>query len=172
MTTHVDPQEALRLLNEGALLIDVREPDEHARERIPNAKLIPWSRLSTPPDPHAAQQVIFHCRSGGRTAAASERLAAAASGDAYILRGGLDAWKAAGLPVLKDHRRPIEMMRQVQIVAGSLVVLGVGLGGLLHPGFYALSGFVGAGLVFAGTTGTCGMARILALAPWNRMAQA
>ena len=172
MTTHVDPQEALRLLNEGALLIDVREPDEHARERIPNAKLIPLSRLSTPPDPHAAQQVIFLCRSGGRTASASERLAAAAGGNAYVLRGGLDAWKAAGLPVLKDHRRPIEMTRQVQIAAGSLVVLGVSLGALLHPGFYALSGFVGAGLVFAGTSGTCGMARILAFAPWNRMARA
>jgi len=172
MTKHVDPQEALRLINEGALLIDVREPDEHARERIPNARLVPLSRLSIPLDRHEAEQVIFHCRSGARTATASERLAAAAGGDAYILRGGLDAWKAAGLPVLRDRRRPIEMMRQVQIAAGSLVVLGVGLGALLHPAFYALSGFVGAGLVFAGTTGTCGMARILALAPWNRMAQA
>ncbi len=172
MTTHVDPQEARRLINEGALLVDVREPDEHARERIPNARLLPLSRLSTPVDRAAAQRVIFHCRSGGRTAAAVERLAAAAGGDAYILRGGLEAWKAAGLPVLKDQRRPIEMMRQVQIAAGGLVLLGVGLGALLHPGFYALSGIVGAGLVFAGTTGTCGMARILALAPWNRIAQA
>lgn len=172
MTTHLDPQEALRLINEGALLIDVREPDEHARERIPNAKLVPLSRLTTPLDRNEAQQLIFHCRSGSRTGAAAEKLAAAAGGDAYILRGGLDAWKAAGLPVLRDPRRPIEMMRQVQIAAGSLVVLGVGLGALLHPGFYALSGFVGAGLVFAGTTGTCGMARMLALAPWNRMAQA
>ena len=172
MTTHVDPQEAQRLINEGALLIDVREPDENARERIPNSRLLPLSRLSTPLDRTPAQQVIFHCRSGSRTAAAAERLAAAAGDDAYILRGGLEAWKAAGLPVVKDQHRPIEMMRQVQIVAGSLVLLGVGLGALLHPGFYALSGFVGAGLVFAGTTGTCGMARILSLAPWNRMAQA
>lgn len=172
MTTHVDPQEARRLINEGALLVDVREPDEHARERIPNARLLPLSRLSTPVDRAAAQQVIFHCRSGGRTAAAVERLAAAAGGDAYILRGGLEAWKAAGLPVLKEQRRPIEMMRQVQIAAGGLVLLGVGLGVLLHPGFYAFSGIVGAGLVFAGMTGTCGMARILALAPWNRIAQA
>ena len=164
MTTHLDPQEALRLINEGALLIDVREPDEHARERIPDAKLVPLSRLTIPLDRNEAQQLIFHCRSGSRTGAAADKLAAAAGGDAYILRGGLDAWKAAGLPVLRDPRRPIEMMRQVQIVAGSLVVLGVGLGALLHPGFYALSGFVGAGLVFAGTTGTCGMARMLALA--------
>ena len=172
MTTHLDPQEALRLINEGALLIDIREPDEHARERIPNAKLVPLSRLTTPLDRNEAQQLIFHCRSGSRTGAAAEKLAAAAGGDAYILHGGLDAWKAAGLPVLRDPRRPIEMMRQVQIVAGSLVVLGVGLGALLHPGFYALSGFVGAGLVFAGTTGTCGMARILGLSPWNRMDRA
>jgi rhodanese-related sulfurtransferase len=64
------------------------------------------------------------------------------------------------------------MMRQVQIAAGSLVLIGVGLGAAVHPGYYALSGFVGAGLVFAGATGTCGMARLLALAPWNRMAQA
>ena len=98
MTTHVDPQEALRLINEGALLIDVREPDEHARERIPNARLIPLSRLSTPLDRHEAQRVIFHCRSGGRTATASERLAAAAGGDAYILRGigCLESGRTAG----------------------------------------------------------------------------
>ena len=172
MTTHLDPQEALRLINEGALLIDVREPDEHARERIPDAKLVPLSRLTTPLDRNEAQQLIFHCRSGSRTGAAADKLAAAAGGEAYILRGGLDAWKAAGRPLLRDPRRPIEMMRQVQIAAGGLVVLGVGLGALLHPGFYALSGFVGAGLVFAGTTGTCGMARMLALAPWNRMARA
>lgn len=173
MTTHLDAQEALRLINEeGALLIDVREVDEHARERIPNARLVPLSRLTTSLDRHDAQRLIFHCRSGSRTAAAAERLPAAVGGDTYILREGLEAWKAAGLPVLRDQRRPIEMMRQVQIAAGSLVVIGVGLGALLHPGFYALSWFVGAGLVFAGTTGTCGMARILSLAPWNRMPQA
>jgi len=173
MTTHHDPQEALRLINEeGALLIDVREPDEHARERIPNAKPVPLSRLTAPLDRHEAQLLIFHCRSGSRTGAAAEKLAVAAGGDAHILRGGLNAWKAAGLPVLKDTRRPIEIMRQGQIAAGRLVGLWGGLGALLHPGFYALSGFVGAGLIFAGSTGTCVMARILAFAPWNRMAQA
>ncbi len=56
-------------------------------------------------------------------------------------------------------------MRQVQIAAGSLVVTGVALGALVHPGFYGLAGFVGAGLVFAGTTGTCAMARLLGFRP-------
>jgi hypothetical protein len=61
-------------------------------------------------------------------------------------------------------------MRQVQIAAGSMVVLGVLLGAFVTPGFYLLSGFVGAGLVFAGVTGTCGLARVLRMMPWNRRA--
>jgi hypothetical protein len=63
---------------------------------------------------------------------------------------------------------PMEIMRQVQVVAGTLILLGVGLGVLLSPWFFALSGFVGAGLVFAGVTGWCGMAKLLSRAPWNR----
>jgi hypothetical protein len=70
--------------------------------------------------------------------------------------------------VAEDRRQPLELMRQVQIAAGSLVVLGVALGAMVHPGFFALSGFVGAGLVFAGVTGTCGLARVLRMMPWNR----
>lgn len=164
----IDVHAAQRLIGEGALLVDIREPDEHARERIPNARLVPLSRLTTRLNRLGAPTVIFHCRSGSRTTAAADKLAASADGDAYILSGGLEAWKTAGLPVLKDQSRPIEMMRQVQIAAGSLVLLGIGLGALFHPAFYTLSGFVGAGLLLAGITGTCGMARILAFAPWNR----
>jgi hypothetical protein len=70
--------------------------------------------------------------------------------------------------VIEDRKQPIEIMRQVQIVAGSLVVAGAALGLLAHRGFYALSALVGAGLVFAGVSGTCMMARLLALAAWNR----
>ena len=80
--------------------------------------------------------------------------------ETYILEGGLDAWKKAGLPVTLDRNQPIDIIRQVQIVAGSLVLSGVVLGALVAPGFYALSGFVGAGLLFAGVSGFCGMARL------------
>ena len=97
------------------------------------------------------------------------RLSAASQNcEAYIVEGGLDAWKKAGLPMILDRSQPIDVMRQVQIAAGSLVLLGIVLGALLAPGFYVLSGLVGAGLVFAGATGFCGMARLLALMPWNR----
>ena len=69
-----------------------------------------------------------------------------------------------------DRSAPIDIMRQVQIGAGSLVLIGVALGALVAPGFYALSAFVGAGLLFAGATGFCGMAHLLARMPWNRRA--
>jgi rhodanese-related sulfurtransferase len=86
------------------------------------------------------------------------------------LTGGIDGWAAAGLPVEVDRGKPIEIMRQVQIAAGVLVLTGVILGLLVAPGFFGLSAFVGAGLTFAGLTGWCGMAKLLAVMPWNRAA--
>jgi rhodanese-related sulfurtransferase len=163
----IDVAGARRLLDQGAVLVDVREADEHARERVPGARNVPLSRL-VEVDAPAGKAVIFHCRSGARTAANAARLGAAAACDAYVLEGGLDAWKKAGLPVAFDRRQPLEIMRQVQIVAGSLVLLGVVLGIWVSPAFLGLSAFVGAGLAFAGISGWCGMARLLALMPWNR----
>jgi rhodanese-related sulfurtransferase len=165
----IDPASARRLLDEGAILVDIREADEFARERIPDARNRPLSGLSTVPGGDA-KAVIFHCRSGNRTQVNAQRLAAATDCRAYILEGGLDAWKKAGLPVAVDARQPLEVMRQVQIAAGSLVLIGVVLGTWVAPGFYGISAFVGAGLVFAGISGWCGMARLLAFMPWNRRA--
>jgi rhodanese-related sulfurtransferase len=105
-----------------------------------------------------------------RTGANCDRLAAAVDGDAFVLEGGLDNWGKMGLPVETNRSAPLEMTRQVHIVAGMLVMSGVLFGFVAHPAFFVLSGFVGAGLTFAGATGFCGMARLLALAPWNRRA--
>jgi rhodanese-related sulfurtransferase len=168
----IPPAEAKRLLDMGAVLVDIREADEHAREKIPGARHLPLSRLdetdfALPP----GKPVLFHCRSGARTLANAGRLAAkAGTCDAYIVEGGLDAWKKAGLPVTVDARQPLEIMRQVQITAGALVLLGVALGLWLNPAFFGLSAFVGAGLAFAGISGWCGMAKLLAVMPWNRPA--
>jgi rhodanese-related sulfurtransferase len=166
----ITPQDAAALLRDGATLVDVREADEHARQRIPGARSLPLSRLEDGElAVHASHPVLFHCRSGARTAGLADRLSAKAGlCEAYIIEGGLDAWKRAGLAVATDRRQPLELMRQVQIVAGSLVVLGVLLGSLVSPWLYVLSGFVGAGLVFAGVSGTCGLASLLRLMPWNR----
>jgi hypothetical protein len=62
----------------------------------------------------------------------------------------------------------MSLERQVRIAAGSLVLLGIVLAWLIHPALLGLSAFVGAGLVFAGVTNTCGMGVLLGLMPWNR----
>jgi len=152
-----------------AVLVDIRDPDEFARRHVKGALSRPLATLSAGPlYAEPAPDVIFTCQTGMRTGANCDRLAAAADRPAYVLEGGVNAWAAAGLPVVEDRKAPLEMMRQVQIAAGSLVLLGVALGVLVHPGFFGLSAFVGAGLTFAGATGFCGLARVLALAPWNR----
>ncbi|UNK58842.1 rhodanese family protein [Pseudoxanthomonas daejeonensis] len=166
----VSPREARALLDQGALLVDIREVDEHAREHIDGACCVPLARLADAPALHGASGIVlFHCRSGMRTRANAGALQAATAGcTAYVVDGGIDAWKRAGLPVTHDARAPLELMRQVQIAAGSLVLLGTVLATMVSPWFLLLSGFVGAGLVFAGISGFCGMALLLARMPWNR----
>jgi rhodanese-related sulfurtransferase len=167
----IEPSEARRLLDSGALLIDVREADEHAREKIPGARHLPLSKLdeSDLAAPRG-KPVIFHCKSGARTKANAPGLAAKLDGtcEAFILEGGLDAWRKAGLPVVTDRKQPLELQRQVQIGAGSLALAGTLLGLFVSPWFFIVPGFVGTGLIVAGVTGFCGMARILMRAPWNR----
>lgn len=169
----IDPMRAAELMRDGAVLIDIREADEHARERIAGARHHSLSRIDaeTPARP-GDSVVIFHCRSGARTEANAGRLASAAACEAYVLQGGIEAWKKAGLPVALDRRQPIELMRQVQIAAGGLALSGALLGCFVAPAFYALSALVGAGLMFAGITGYCGMATLLGAMPWNRRARA
>jgi rhodanese-related sulfurtransferase len=166
----ITPERAAALMRDGAVLVDIREADEHARERIPGARHHALSRIDTENPVRPGDDVlVFHCRSGARTRANAPRLLAAGAGcQTYLLEGGIEAWKQAGLPTAVDTRQPIEINRQVQIAAGSLVLAGVVLGALVTPGFYLLSGFVGAGLAFAGISGFCGMARLFALMPWNR----
>lgn len=167
--TSISPQAAQRMLDEGAVLIDIRTADEHARERIAQARHVPMERLTDIGVAlDGASSVIFHCRSGNRTRTNSPTLAACVIGESYVLEGGLDAWKKGGLPVVTDKSQPLELQRQVQIAAGAMVVIGAVLGAVVSPWFHLLSGFVGAGLVFAGVTGFCGLARVLARMPWNR----
>ena len=170
----ISPARAAELVRKGAILIDIREADEHARERIPGARHHALSRLDKDAPVRPGDEVlVFHCRSGARTKSNAGKLAAAAqSCETYILEGGIDAWKKAGLPVTLDRSQPIDIMRQVQIAAGMLILIGAALGVSVSPLFYALSAFVGAGLLFAGVTGFCGMAHLLALMPWNRRARA
>lgn len=166
----IEPVDLHSMLDRGeAIVIDVREADEYARDHIDGALLVPLSAFDAAKVPaDNGRTVVLHCRSGRRSADAANRLLAAGRPVARHLRGGILAWREAGFPVVENKRVPISIMRQVQITAGSLVVLGVLLAIAFHPLWALLSGFVGAGLVFAGVTGTCGLAAVLARMPWNR----
>jgi rhodanese-related sulfurtransferase len=166
----ITPAEAKQAVASGATLVDIRDADEHARESIPGAINVPLASIDQLP--HGTGPLVFHCRSGMRTEANSAALAAAAQDvPCSILAGGIDAWRSAGMPTRVDRGQPIEIMRQVQLTAGALVLLGVLLGVLIAPVFFGLSAFVGAGLMMAGATGWCGMAKLLAQMPWNRRAR-
>lgn len=167
----ITPDRAKLLIDQGAILVDIREADEHAREKIAGATLLPLSKLDEADlAVHQGKPVIFHCRSGARTLANSPRLAGKLGEgcEAYVVEGGIDAWKKAGLPVIADRRHPLELQRQVQIAAGGLAFFGTLLGLLVSPWFFAVPLFVGGGLMNAGITGFCGMARLLVCMPWNR----
>jgi rhodanese-related sulfurtransferase len=167
----VSPNEAQALIAQGARLIDIRDADEYVREHIPAATLLPLEKLTHGATLNAQpnETIIFHCQAGSRTQNNASRLAeAGAPAQVKLLAGGIQAWRAAGLPIAEDKSQPLPLMRQVQIAAGVLILLGVVLGYAVHSGFFLISGFVGAGLTFAGVTGFCGMARLLAVMPWNR----
>lgn len=159
------------LAGTDTVLVDVREDFEHDLERIAGAYHAPLSTL----DPGAVREqfgdkrVVFHCRTGRRSAEAARKMQATDE-QTYHLAGGLEGWRAAGHATIRNAHSPrIDVMRQVQMTAGSLVLGGVLLGAFVSPWFLILSGFVGTGLIFAGASGWCGMAKLLAKMPWNRV---
>lgn len=168
----VDPQTLSDWLGAGqALVVDVRPPEMFAAERIPGALSLPLPTLgrSSLPD-LGGRKLVLQCEVGVASEKAARKvLQDGWPAEVYHLPGGLRAWKRAGLAV---ERSPgaggLSLPRQVQIVAGSLVVLGVALGAAVSPWFLLLSACIGAGLVFSGASGTCGMAGLLARLPHNR----
>lgn len=172
MQTILPAQLHERLQSDTALrLVDVRTPVEFAEVHVPAAINEPLDRLDAR-DGEAGrwskdQPVYLICRTGGRATKAAGRLEAAGFNQVYVVEGGTLAWDAAGLPVQRSGIKVMSLERQVRIVAGSLVLVGVILGWWVHPGFFGLAAFVGAGLVFAGITDFCGMGLLLAKLPWN-----
>lgn len=161
------------------LTVDVRTSAEVASECYPSACCLPLQDLTA--ESFAAvlcsnedaeggceeQPVYLLCGSGNRASKAAEQLSQISSRPLVVIDGGINAMKQAGVELRQGDSRVISLERQVRIAAGTLIVLGVVLGTLLDPLFYGLSAFVGAGLVFAGVTDSCGMAMVLARMPWN-----
>ena len=152
-------------------LIDVRTPVEYCEVHVSFARNVPLDQLDVAKiaagRSGAGQPLYVICRSGSRGQQACEKFVKAGFSNVVNVEGGTMACVEAGLPVTRS-KKAISLERQVRIAAGLLVLLGAALGWFVHPAFIGLSAFVGAGLVFAGITDTCGMGLILARMPWNQ----
>ncbi len=162
--------------NDKLTIIDVRTEAEVDNEYFEGCLNLPLQNItaatieSKMANCGDSDTIYLLCGSGIRAQKAAEQLESVIPNPLVIVSGGISAMKQAGIGLKKGHGSVISLERQVRIVAGSLVVLGVVLGSLVTPGFYGLSAFVGAGLVFAGVTDTCGMGMIMSHMPWNRKA--
>jgi rhodanese-related sulfurtransferase len=153
--------------------IDVREFPEFAEGHIEGSKLVPLGRLEAEAESwDRGQPITLVCQSGTRAEQARQKLAAKGFQNLTALAGGVQSWKAAGKPLSRSDRKLWSMERQVRAVAGSLVVLFVGLGFFASPYLLLGAALVGVGLVFAGVSNTCMMASFLGRMPWNRPAPA
>jgi rhodanese-related sulfurtransferase len=172
MSTVITAEElhALHTQGQPITLIDVRTPAEFSDTHVPFAKNIPLDQLDPAAikaqHPDASQTLYVICQSGMRANQARQKLVAEGLPNVLNVVGGTNAWVQASFPVTHG-KKAISLERQVRIAAGSLVVLGVILALTVHPWLIGLSAFVGAGLVFAGITDTCGMGLLLAKMPWN-----
>jgi rhodanese-related sulfurtransferase len=159
---------AEQLGSQRVAVIDVREPMEFAAGHIAGSLNVPLSRLHQADLPSGP--LVLVCQSGNRSAKGVQTLLERGYAHPVSdLQGGLPSWQQAGLPLQRLKNPPLPLMRQVQIAAGSLVLLGLILSNAVAPAWILLTWFVGAGLVFAGVSGFCGMARILAVMPWNKV---
>jgi rhodanese-related sulfurtransferase len=171
----ITPSELARTLYSApaSTVIDVRTPGEFAEARAVPARNLPLPDVSKAglaslghSDTDAPVYVL--CQSGRRAVAASDKLAAAGFRQPVVVTGGTEAWIAAGLPVVVGGKKAVGLERQIRIAAGAIALTGALLAQFVHPAFIWISGFVGAGLVFAGVTDICAMGLLLARAPWNR----
>lgn len=172
--TSISPQELHRLVRENpqTQLLDVRTPPEFDAAHVPGAHLVPLDQLD--PASYLARQaadegpIYVLCQSGGRASKAVEKFRRAGCERCVVVEGGTQAWIDAGLPVNRGESKVIPLMRQVQITVGAISGIGSILALIVDARFAVIPLFMGCGLLFAGLTGTCALAALLARMPWNR----
>jgi rhodanese-related sulfurtransferase len=168
----VDAGTLKRWMDNGeAVVVDVREPAEHAAQKIDGATLLPLGSVNKTALPDASdKKLVIHCRSGKRSMNACEKLLAEDPNlKIYNLEGGILAWVASGHEVASSGKFFLPLDRQVQLTIGLGVLIGSLLAYFINPLFFVLTGFFGAGLIFAGLSGFCGLAIIMAKMPWNQI---
>lgn len=165
--TTVTPYQLQKMLDDGSAdLIDVRETDEFVEEHINRAKNIPLRIVDNEQLVGCKRKIVVQCKSGKRGEEACLKLKQQCSDlDLSNLEGGITQWKTEKFETVASGNLPI--MRQVQIIAGALIVIGGVAAILFGMLFLSLPILIGVGLIFAGVTGWCGLAKLLAMMPWN-----
>ena len=152
------------------IVIDVRFAAEFESLHIRGSYNVPLPLLAEHTDELAerlGKRVVLVCQSGTRAEQARTRLGSAGIGSAHVLTGGVPAFAAAGGDVVRGKKR-WDLERQVRLVAGSAVVLGLAGGRVVSPKLRVLAGGIGAGLTFSAATNSCAMGKALSKMPWNR----
>lgn len=153
-------------------LIDVRTPAEFGAVHAKGAVNIPLDKLEPSALAHCnSDPVYLICKSGVRAKKAMDKLAEAGFTNTFEVEGGTDGWVTAKLPVQKG-RKALGLEQQVRIIVGSMALTGAAMVLAGQPLGLILVGMMGLGLVYAGVTDTCGMAMMLAKAPWNQNVKA
>lgn len=170
----ITPQDLMAKKSADTCILDVRTPAEIKTAHMPDSLHIPLHELTAERLQHEITKcgkngscVYLLCQGGRRAQIAAEQLHGQIDAELVVIEGGINAVKAANIP-LNEGEGVMSLERQVRIAAGFLVLLGVALGFLVSTNFFLLSGFVGAGLMFAGITDTCMMGMLIARMPWNR----
>lgn len=167
---HIDVRTARKWLNhDEAILIDVREPAEHAAQKIAGAMLQPLGAVCCGDIPNTQKKILVHCQKGARGKQACQKLLAENDAlEIYNIEGGIEAWQQAGYPLEQSGGKILPLDRQVQLTIGLGVLSFALLGYVVHPAFALGAAFFGAGLINAGLTGWCGLGKLMAKMPWNQ----
>ena len=148
--------------------IDVRSPGEYAAGHIPGAVNIPMEQIEARIDDLAPDlPIVLVCQAGKRSRMVAGLLEPCRR-DVTVLEGGTVAWAAAGQPLVASVKTRFSLDRQVRLITGLLVLIGVIFALAVNHNWIYLCALIGAGLTFAGLTDNCLMAGLLVRMPWNK----
>lgn len=155
--------------NSSVDFINVCTPEEYNEKHIAGVRSVPLDEIERHLGEFKDKKTIYvHCRSGRRGTAAIEKLSSlGVQAELVNVEGGILAWEEAGYGINKVSSR-MSLMRQAFVAAGALILLAHAFAFWVSPTGLILSVLIGAGLLFAGLTGWCGMTMMLGRMPWNK----
>jgi len=167
----ISPRDASSLLEQDpqTKILDVRSALEFSQVHIEHSLNIPIDMISAKIDEmsQSKQNYLVLCHTGNRAAMAADMLIQSGIHTVKVMEGGIIRWQKEKLPVIKG-RGGMSLERQVRLIAGSLVLLGIMMSWRLHWAFIFVSVFVSSGLIYAGLTDNCLMGMLLMKLPYNK----